>query len=63
VSHIALEELGSFVWQLIDGNRSIYQIGELVSEEFGQQADPLYERLSKYFYSLNGTKFIHFKKG
>ncbi len=61
VSHVALDELGSFVWKQIDGQRSIYQIGQLVNEEFGTNAEPLYERLSKYFYNLNSTKFITFK--
>lgn len=61
VSHVSLDELGSFVWEQIDGQRSIYQIGQLVNEEFGKSAEPLYERLSKYFYNLNSTKFITFK--
>lgn len=61
VSHVSLDEFGSFVWEQIDDQRSIYQIGQLVNEEFGEHAEPLYERLSKYFYNLNSTKFITFK--
>ena len=48
VSHITLEELGSFIWQQIDGEKSILQIGELVREAFGEKAEPLYERLAQY---------------
>ena len=62
VSHIKLEDYGSFVWQQIDGKRTISQIGALVKEEFGASAEPIYQRLSKYFYTLCDTKFITFEK-
>ena len=32
----------------MDGNRNIIAIGALVREEFGDQAEPLYERLAKF---------------
>lgn len=57
-SQIDLDKFGSFVWLQIDGKRSIYDIGILVKAEFGKEAEPLYERLSKYFYTLNDVKFI-----
>lgn len=62
MSHISLDEFGSFIWKQINGENSIYEIGELVKKEFGQRVEPLYERLSKYFYNLNSTKFITFKE-
>ncbi|MFV0516655.1 MAG: PqqD family protein [Aminipila sp.] len=62
VSYITLDEFGSFVWQQIDGKRNIYEIGQLVKKHFGKEVEPLYERLSKYFYNLNNTKFISFKE-
>lgn len=61
VSNISLDEFGSFVWLQIDGSRTILEIGKLVKEEFGEKAEPLYERLSKYFYILKAEKFIKFK--
>lgn len=62
VSHITLEELGSFIWQQIDGEKSILQIGELVQEAFGEKAEPLYERLAQYMKILYGKGFITFCK-
>lgn len=62
VSHITLDEFGSFVWKQINGSRSIYEIGQLIKEEFGDRVEPLYERLSKYFYNLKSSKFISFKE-
>ena len=60
--HITLEELGSFIWQQIDGEKSILQIGELVQEAFGEKAEPLYERLAQYMKILYGKGFITFCK-
>ena len=45
ISYIHLDEMGNFIWPLIDGRRTVYDISVLVSEEFGQKAEPLYNRL------------------
>ncbi len=60
VSHIHLDEFGSFVWLTVDGKRSIYELGEDVKAHFGERAEPLYERLAKYFQILESYKFIYF---
>ena len=52
----------SFIWQQIDGEKSILQIGELVQEAFGEKAEPLYERLAQYMKILYGKGFITFCK-
>lgn len=54
VSHIALEQFGSFIWKQIDGVHTIYDIALLVKEEFGEDAEPLYDRLLAYFRTLQG---------
>ncbi|MBE6787196.1 MAG: PqqD family protein [Ruminococcaceae bacterium] len=61
ISYIHLEEIGSFVWPLIDGEKDIFQIGKQVEEHFGEKAEPLYPRLVKYFEILESYKFITFK--
>ncbi len=61
ISYIHLEEIGSFVWPLIDGEKDIFALGEAVKEHFGEKADPLYPRLVKYFEILQNYKFINFK--
>ena len=61
VSFIHLEEMGSFLWPLFDGEKTIYEIGELVKEHFGEKSEPLYERLTKYIKTLESYKFIEFK--
>ena len=61
VSHIHLDEMGSFVWPLMDGEKNIIELGELVKEQFGDKANPLYERLAKYFQILDSYHFIEWK--
>lgn len=61
ISHIHLDEMGSFIWQLIDGGKCISDFGEPVEQRFGEKAHPLYERLAKYFQILEGYGFIRWK--
>lgn len=58
VSYVHLDENGSFLWQHLDGEKSILDLGALVKEEFGEKAEPLYERLCKYFQILESYAFI-----
>ncbi len=62
VSQLHLEEMGSFIWPLIDGDRSVYDIGILVKEHFKEKAEPLYPRLCKYIKTLDDYGFIEKKK-
>ena len=61
VSHVHLDKVGSFVWPLLDGEKDIVAIGVLVKEHFGEEAEPLYERLAKYFQILDSYSFIEWK--
>lgn len=58
VSHIDLDEFGSFIWHCIDGEKTVYDISLLVKEKFGEKAEPLYERLIKFIIILKNNKFI-----
>ena len=58
ISYVHLDEIGSFVWPLIDGKKNITAIGEFVKEHFGEKANPLYERLAKYFQILESYGFV-----
>lgn len=62
VSFIHLDEMGSFVWPLIDGEKNIIEIGKFVEEHFGEKANPLYDRLSQYFQILDSYNFIKWNK-
>ena len=60
-SYIHLDEMGSFIWPLMDGEKDILEIGKFVEEHFGEKANPLYERLSQYFKILEKYNFIEYK--
>lgn len=62
VSHVHLDKMGSFVWPLMDGEMDIIAIGVLVKEHFGEEAEPLYERLAKYFQILDSYSFVEWKE-
>ncbi|MBQ7097777.1 MAG: PqqD family protein [Clostridia bacterium] len=61
VTYIHLDENGSFVWPIIDGKKDIIKIGELVKERFGEEAEPLYPRLAKFFQILESYGFVEWK--
>lgn len=60
ITYIHLDETGSFIWPLIDGETDIITLGEKVKAHFGEKAEPLYERLSQYIKTLESCKFITF---
>lgn len=61
ISYVHLDEFGSFVWQKIDGIKDITSIGVDVKAHFADKAEPLYERLSKYFQILHSYGFVVWK--
>lgn len=58
ISFIKLDEFGSFVWNQIDGEKSVLMISEKVKEKFGSKAEPLYERLGRYMNTLRKCDYI-----
>lgn len=60
ISYVHLDKMGSFVWPIIDGEKSILDISKEVDREFGDEAKPLYERLCKYFQILESYGFVKF---
>ena len=62
VSYIHLDEMGSFIWPIIDGKKDIVELGRDVEAHFGEKANPLYERLAKYISILKSYGFISLKK-
>lgn len=60
VTQVHLDEMGTFVWPLIDGARTVNDIAILVKEHFGEKAEPLYPRIVKYFQIVESYHFIDF---
>lgn len=60
-TQVHLDENGSFVWPLIDGEKNIIDLGKEVKAHFGEKAEPLYPRLAKFFQVLESYGFIKFQ--
>lgn len=61
VSHIKLDEYGSFLWMRIDGIKTVGQLALELKEAYGEKAEPLYDRLVKYMQILHNNRFILFE--
>ena len=61
VSHIQLDDIGSFVWKEMSNERSIFELGKMVSAQFGEDAEPLYERLAMFFKILERNGLVCWK--
>lgn len=62
VTYVHLDKTGSFVWPLINGEKTIEELAAYVDKEFGEDAHPLYERLAKFFQILESYGFIFYKE-
>lgn len=61
ISQIHLDEMGDFIWPLMDGERTVNQIAMEVKEKFGEKAEPLYRRLITYLSTLENYGFLTWK--
>ena len=57
---VHLDAQGTFIWPLIDGEKTVADIAALVKEEFGEKAEPLYPRIVKYFQIVESYNCIEF---
>lgn len=58
---INLDEIGSYLWLLIDGEKTVEQIAQLFKIRFGERVEPLHDRLSQFLMNLEKNRFIKFK--
>ena len=59
---IQLDDFGSWVWLQIDGKKTVLQIGDIMLQEFGDKAEPVYQRLGLFINLLLRQKFIALNK-
>jgi len=58
-----LDSVGSKVWLLCDGERTVEEIGKLVRECFGDDVEPLWERLGMFFRQMAKGRLVELKEG
>ncbi len=57
-SQIHLDEYSSYVWLGMNGKRDITELGRYLKRKYGEDAEPLYERLVKFMDILQSNKYI-----
>ena len=55
---IRLDEIGSFVWERIDGKVTVADIAEEMLSKFGEKIEPISERLNLFINQLTKGGFI-----
>lgn len=58
VMKIDLDKYGSFIWKEIDGKSNVGTIADKFSKNFGEEVEPLYDRLIHYVNILKNNEFI-----
>ncbi len=58
---VSLDEVGSWVWRRCDGETTVKQIGRGLSAEFGEDVEPVYDRLALFFRQMEEHSFIVFR--
>ena len=59
---IKLDAFGSHVWNLCDGQKNIGEISESLTQQFGDEVQPVYERLAAFFRQLHDRGFVRLRK-
>ncbi len=57
-----LDELGSAAWLLIDGAKSVYDIGLALADKFEEPDDTIHERITLFLRELYTNGFISFNE-
>jgi Coenzyme PQQ synthesis protein D (PqqD) len=55
---LKLDLHGSFFWNECDGKKNVREIAEKMSEHFGEELEPLLDRVGAFMRKLDESKFI-----
>jgi hypothetical protein len=57
---IKLDEIGTAVWESIDGQRDIGEIARILRDKFGERIEPCHDRLSMFFTQLEMSQYVRY---
>lgn len=60
--NINLDKVGSVAWKLCDGERTVRAIGKALLEKFGEEVEPMSERVAELFNIMEANKLITYKR-
>jgi hypothetical protein len=55
---VHLDEIGTFIWDRIDGDTGVGAIADAAREHFGAKIEPVYERVKTFLNQLERGQFI-----
>jgi hypothetical protein len=55
---IDLDEIGSYIWYLCDGEKNVGEITEITKDHFGSKIEPANERVELFINQMNKNKLI-----
>ncbi|MGD2123802.1 MAG: PqqD family protein [Gemmatimonadota bacterium] len=58
---VRLDELGSFAWNLFDGKRTVAEVGEAMRERYGEEVEPVEERLGRLVWLMRREGFLGYR--
>lgn len=59
---IKMDEYGSWVWRAIDGKKNVKELGDALSEKYGEKVEPAHQRVCDLLEILEGKKWVKFKE-
>jgi hypothetical protein len=59
---IKLDHVGSFIWEHCDGSLRVKEIAKNLKDEFGEEVEPLHNRLALFLQSLEKNHLIFYKR-
>lgn len=61
VSHIALDSYGTALWKALDGERSVFDIVNLMKEQFPDEEERMLDRVITFLHTLQTNRFVIIK--
>ena len=55
---VQLDDVGTTVWYLCDGRRSVHEIARSLEGRFGDRLEPLHERLGQFLQQMHKAELI-----
>ena len=55
---IHLDDIGTSVWQMCDGRRTVHEIGRSLHDRFGDRIEPVYDRLEEFLKQIKRAGII-----
>ena len=59
---LTLDDKCTAVWDLVDGRRTVEEIGRVLHDRLGPEIEPIYERLAKLLQIMASNQLIRYRE-